>query len=223
MDFTGNRVSFRGDMASRGLTINLIADRPDPENRHFEHPDPIGWTLDNRAKILEKLYILMIYAGKHRPVGQVAKTRFKTWWQLCGYPVELAAELIGEKIDIASLLSAAEKGEAETTAAGIILNELMGVFPDAVVQHNGRVDDENKFFARDVSKLIAAGERRSDGTEPQEADKERADRLRDAFTDLTGKRVMRTSAGAIGKLLNTRLAGRPLFVDIKYDLAVIAH
>jgi hypothetical protein len=106
-----------------------------------------------------------------RPVGQVAKTRFKTWWQLCGYPVELAAELIGETIDIASLLSTAEKGEAETTAAGVILNELMGAFPDAVVQHNRRVDDEKKFFARDVSRLIAAGERRSDGTEPQEADK----------------------------------------------------
>jgi hypothetical protein len=222
MDFTGNRVSFRGDMASRGLTINLIADRPDPENRHFEHPDPIGWTLANRAKISEKLYTLMIYAGKGRPARQVAKTRFKTWWQLCGYPVELAAELIGEKIDIASLLSAAEKGEAETTAAGEILNELMGAFPDAVVQRNGRLDDEKKFFARDVSKLIAAGEKRSDGTEPQEADKERADRLRDAFSELTGKRVTRTSASAIGKLLNSRLAGRPVFVDVKDDVTVIA-
>jgi len=209
-------------MASRGLTINLIADRPDPENRRFEHPDPIGWTLANRAKILEKLYILMIYAGKRRPVGQVAKTRFKTWWQLCGYPVELAAELLGEKIDIASSLSAAEKGEAETTAAGVILNELMDAFPDAVAQCNGRVDDEKRFFARDVSRLIAAEEKRSEGTEPPKADKERADRLRDAFSDLTGKRVTRTSAGAIGKLLNTRLAGRPVFVDIKDDLAVIA-
>jgi len=198
MDFTGNRVSFRGDMASRGLTIDLIAGRPDPENRHFEHPDPIRWTLANRVKILEKLYILMIYAGKNRPVGQVAKTRFKTWWQLCGYPVELAAELIGEKIDIAGSLSAAEKGEAETTAAGEILTVLMDAFPDAVAQRNRRVDDEKKFFARDVSRLMAAGEKRSDGTEPREADKERADRLRDAFSDLTGKRVTRTSAGAIG-------------------------
>ena len=155
-------------------------------------------------------------------MGQVAKTRFKTWWQLCGYPVELVAQLIGEKIDIASLLSAAEKGEAETTAAAEILKVLMDAFPYAVAQRNGRVNDENKFFARDVSRLIAAGEKRSDGTEPQEADKERADRLRDAFSDLTGKRVMRTSAGAIGKLLNSRLAGRPVFVDIKDNLTVIA-
>lgn len=221
MDFTGNRVSFRGDMASRGLTVDLVADRPDPENRRFEHPDPIGWTLANRAKILASLYILMIYAGKNRPVGQVAKTRFKTWWQLCGYPVELAAELTGEKIDIASLFSRAEEGEAETTAAGDILNVLMDAFPDAVAQPNGRVDDEKKFFARDVSGLIAAGEKRSDGTEPREADKERADRLRDAFSDLTGKRVMRTSAGAIGKLLNSRLAGRPVFVDLKDEVTAI--
>lgn len=221
MDFTGNRVSFRGDMASRGLSIDLVAGRPDPENRHFEHPDPIGWTLANRVKILEKLYILMIYAGKNRPVGQVAKTRFKTWWQLCGYPVELAAELIDEKIDIASLLSAAEKGEAETTAAGEILTVLMDAFPDAVTERNGRVDDEKKFFARDVSRLIAAGEKRSDGSEPPEDDKERADRLRDAFTDLTGKRVTRTSAGAIGKLLNSRLVGRPVFVDVKDEVTAI--
>ena len=97
---------------------------------------------------------------------------------------------------------------------------LMGAFPDAVVQRKGRVDHEKKFFARDVSRLIAAGERRSDGTEPHEADKERADRLRDAFSDLTGKRVTRTSAGTIGKLLNSRLAGRPVFVDIKDDRSV---
>jgi hypothetical protein len=164
----------------------------------------------------------MIYAGKNRPAGQVAKTRFKTWWQLCGYPVELAAELIGEKIDIASLLSTAEEGEAETTAAGEILTVLMDAFPDAVVQRNGHVDDEKKFFARDVSRLIAAGEKRSDGTEPREADKERTDRLRDAFSHLTGKRVTRTTAGAIGKLLNGRLAGRPVFLDVKDDVTVIA-
>jgi hypothetical protein len=34
--------------------------------------------------------------------------------------------------------------------------------------------------------------------------------------------VTRTSAGTIGKLLNSRLAGRPVFVDIKDDLTVIA-
>jgi len=118
-------------------------------------------------------------------------------------------------------LSAAEKGEAETTAAGEILTVLMDAFPDAVAQRNRRVDDEKKFFARDVSRLMAAGEKRSDGTEPREADKERADRLRDAFSDLTGKRVTRTSAGAIGKLLNSRLAGRPVFVDVQDEVTVI--
>jgi hypothetical protein len=45
--------------------------------------------------------------------------------------------------------------------------------------------------------------------------------LRDAFSDLTGKRVTRTSAGTIGKLLNNRLAGRPIFVDDKDEVTVI--
>jgi hypothetical protein len=51
--FTGNNVGPRGDLASRSLKVELNVDRPDPENRDFKHPDPIGWTEDHRS-----------YAGK---------------------------------------------------------------------------------------------------------------------------------------------------------------
>jgi hypothetical protein len=50
--FTGNNVSPRGDLASRSLCVRLDVDRPDPENRDFKHPDPLGWTEDNRGEIL---------------------------------------------------------------------------------------------------------------------------------------------------------------------------
>ena len=40
--FTGNAIGAKGDMASRSLTVQLAADRPDPENRDFRHRRP-GW------------------------------------------------------------------------------------------------------------------------------------------------------------------------------------
>jgi hypothetical protein len=34
-------------------------ERPDPENRAFRHPDPVGWTFAHRARILRALYTLL--------------------------------------------------------------------------------------------------------------------------------------------------------------------
>ena len=48
--FTGNNINVSGDLVSRCLHIRLDADRPDPENREFTHPDPIAWTEQQRAK-----------------------------------------------------------------------------------------------------------------------------------------------------------------------------
>ena len=50
--FTGNNIGPKGDLASRSLIIRLNIDEPNPENRKYNHPDPIGWTDGNRAKIL---------------------------------------------------------------------------------------------------------------------------------------------------------------------------
>jgi hypothetical protein len=50
--FTGNNITPRGDMASRSLSVRLAISRPDPENREFEHPDPLGWTDAHRGEIL---------------------------------------------------------------------------------------------------------------------------------------------------------------------------
>ena len=92
--FTGNNIGPCGDLASRCLNIRLAVDRPDPENRHFEHPDPIGWTDTHRADILRALYTLLlgnpVFAKRY---GGKAKTRFKTWWRLIGAAVEHGASI----------------------------------------------------------------------------------------------------------------------------------
>jgi hypothetical protein len=92
--FTGNNISPRGDLASRSLHIRLTVDRPDPENRVFKHPDPIGWTESHRAEILRALYTILL--GNPRldaPRNAPAKTRFKMWWRVAGSAVEHAAKL----------------------------------------------------------------------------------------------------------------------------------
>jgi hypothetical protein len=90
--FTGNNIGAKGDIASRSLHIRLDADRVDPENRKFKHPDPIGWTEDNRAEILAALYTILLGNPQHdEPRDAPAKTRFKLWWRLVGAAVEHAA------------------------------------------------------------------------------------------------------------------------------------
>jgi hypothetical protein len=90
--FTGNNVGPRSDLTSRSLQTRIVVDRPDPENRTFDHPDPIGWTESNRGKILRALYTVLLgnplFHGKRKP----AQTRFKTWWSVVGQAVEAAAE-----------------------------------------------------------------------------------------------------------------------------------
>ena len=88
--FTGNNIGPRGDLASRSLHIRLDVDRPDPENRAFRHPDPIGWTQANRAKILRALYTVLLGNPElDKPRDSPAKTRFKTWWRLVGAAIDM--------------------------------------------------------------------------------------------------------------------------------------
>ncbi len=103
MFFTGNNIEPRGDLASRSLSVRLSVDRPDPENRPFQHADPIHWTMLNRNRILRALYTLLLGNPQLRP-GQFREpeTRFKTWWSLVGSAVEHAAGLL------------AREGEAES-------------------------------------------------------------------------------------------------------------
>jgi hypothetical protein len=64
-------------------------DRHDPENRDFVHPDPIGWTADNRGPILAALYTILL--GNPIEANRAAETRFKGWHRLVGSAVEHAS------------------------------------------------------------------------------------------------------------------------------------
>jgi hypothetical protein len=89
--FTGNNVGPQRDFASRSLQIRLQVDRADPENRQFNHPNPIGWTEAHRGRILAALYTVLLGNPLFRGKGKPAQTRFKTWWSLIGQAVEYAS------------------------------------------------------------------------------------------------------------------------------------
>jgi hypothetical protein len=148
--FVGNNIKFAGDMASRGAEIRLTTDDPNPEDRAVQHADPIGWTRDHRAEVLKHLYTVLTYGCRNRPPGQVEKTRFRKWWSLVGWPVELAASLIGQELDFPAIFKATEAQDSK--AAGIVsaLILLRATFGDG---------DAHWFRSRDIRDILDEGGR----------------------------------------------------------------
>ena len=90
---TGNALQMGGDSGSRTLTVELTADRPDPENREFKHPDILGWCDRNRARILRAALTILLGNPTLRNRTAKIETRFKAWFVLVGSAVEHAAKL----------------------------------------------------------------------------------------------------------------------------------
>ena len=112
--FTGNNIGPRGDLASRSLRIRLDVDRVDPENRAFKHPDPVGWTENNRAEILAALFTILLGNPQLKAARDAeGKTRFKMWWRLVGSAVENAAKLAGQELDFQKLFITQEEDDEE--------------------------------------------------------------------------------------------------------------
>ncbi|MBV8093404.1 MAG: hypothetical protein JO110_09240 [Acetobacteraceae bacterium] len=130
--FTGNNIGPRGDSVSRGLQSRLCVNQPDPENRDFKHPDPIGWTLANRGKILEALYIVLL-GNPQLKKHNVPETRFKAWWHLVGAAVEHAASLVQKDKDptlrFKDLFSMLESEEEQTTGLAEVLQTIQQKWP----------------------------------------------------------------------------------------------
>jgi len=201
--FTGNSIAPRGDMASRSFIVSLNVDRPDPENRSFTHADPFAWTLANRAKILQALYTILVGGALQRPQGQVAKTRFKIWWGLIGWPVEYAAGLLSIKVDCTELLRAGEAAEEEASAASRVLAILKK-------RWGGKT-----FTTRDVVKELAkVNAMIADGAE-------RAAELADALGELIGKALENPTARSLGKLFQKHLTNRPAWIEEENCVAVL--
>jgi hypothetical protein len=129
--FTGNNVGPRGDLASRSLQIRLEVDRADPENRKFEHDDPIAWTEGNRAEILQALYtILLGNPTLSLPREAPMRTRFKLWWRLVGSAVEHAAGLTGHELDFRTLFQAQEEEDEDSTSLAEVLEAMAAAWPE---------------------------------------------------------------------------------------------
>jgi hypothetical protein len=149
------------------------------------------------------LYTILLGGVSQRPQGQVAKTRFKTWWGLIGWPVEYAAGLLGINVDCTELLRAGESGEEEASAASrvlVILKKRWG----------GRT-----FTTRDVVRELA----RVNASIENGA--ERAAELADALGELIGKALEHPTARSIGKLFQKHLTNRPAWIDDGNGVAVL--
>jgi hypothetical protein len=117
--FTGNNIGPRGDLSSRSLEIRLDLDRYDPENRQFEHPDPIEWTDNMRAEILSAFYtILLGNPTLNMPRDAPMNTRFKMWYRLVGSAVEHAAMLANPdcEVDFQKLFLARDEEDEDSTS-----------------------------------------------------------------------------------------------------------
>jgi hypothetical protein len=127
MAFTGNNILPKGDLASRSLEARIKVDRPDPENRAFAHPDPFGWTLDRRRKIIAALYAILLGNPRLREKRGGEKTRFKAWWRLVGAAIEHAAEKANRGVDFGELFLKVEEKDEEGLGLADALRYIDGV------------------------------------------------------------------------------------------------
>jgi hypothetical protein len=140
--FNGNNIGAKGDLASRSLNIRLSADRADPENRAFTHPNPIDWTKNHRGDILAALYTILLGNPQLKaPRDAPAKTRFKMWWRLVGSAVENAAKLAGQELDFQKLFITQEEDDEESASLADVLDVLVKKWPE-------------QFTASDVAGMI---------------------------------------------------------------------
>lgn len=198
--FTGNNIGPRGDLASRALIARLEIDRPDPENRPFAHPDPIGWTEANRGKILRALYTLLL-GNPHLGAGSNTqpKTRFKAWWRLAGAAVEHAVEQSGGRLDFADLFLSQEQDDEENAS---LADALAALDANEWPQDNAP-KKRGPFQASDLAKVINdQSEYRTD------AERDRSAILREFLFSTTPAGQIVT-AKAVGKRLK-RHVGEPV-------------
>jgi hypothetical protein len=163
----------------------------------------LAWTQANRTKILAALYTILVGGILERPQGQVAKTRFKAWWGLIGWPVECAAGLLGINVDCTELLRVGESGEEEASATSRVLAILKKRWGGKTFTTGDVVEE--------LAKAIALNE---DGAE-------RATELADALEELKGKALEHPTARSIGKLFQKHLTNRPAWIDDGNGVAIL--
>jgi hypothetical protein len=188
--WTGNAIVPSGDLATRSFSVMLRASRVDPENRPFRHPNPVGWSLDNRMRILAALYVLLCLP---RPIiDHGDTTRFKDWWAMVGQPIELAAGVVFN-----DMVKTNSTHDAESSAHVLVLTALRKKF------------GFKPFTARDVAAMLRLDNSAAfSGPKQREAAQAVIDELREALETLAGGRPFPPgdpSSQAVGKKLATFL------------------
>jgi hypothetical protein len=100
--FTGNNIGPDRELRSRSLMEPIEVDRVDPENRPFHHPDPYKWTLENRGRILQAMFTLLLANPANKPGWKghaPVNSRFKSWWRLVGSAVENGAKIQTDRLE----------------------------------------------------------------------------------------------------------------------------
>ena len=75
-----------GEPMLRGDACRQLASTPRTGSSSI--PNPVGWSLSQRLKILEAIYTILCLP---RPVIEQGETRYKDWWRLVGQPIEMVA------------------------------------------------------------------------------------------------------------------------------------
>jgi hypothetical protein len=204
----------------------------------------VGWTLDNRVRILRALYTLLRWNPQVRASAaerHPSKTRFKAWWDLVGAPLELAAMLAveaqdaavaagqegggpfncaPEPVDFGALFAAGEAEEEETSGMRELVLLLRESFGDGL------------FSSADLAAVVQTsaaaaphhGESWGDVDRRAAAAAERAQALRAALEGATGK-ALPPGAAAAARLVGKRLqmvVGRPVALGGGGEVGTVA-
>jgi hypothetical protein len=159
--FTGNNIAPKGDLTSRSLKIRLEVDRPDPENRPFKHPDPVGWTEAHRGQILGALYTILLGNPElSKPISAPAKTRFKVWWRVVGAAIEHAAMLHNGTVDFRELFLSQEEDDEESASLADMLSAMAWKWPGAKLATAGDISkvmnvDQHDQYVHEADKQLA--------------------------------------------------------------------
>ena len=140
------------------------------------------------------LYTILIAGARNRQPNEIAKTRFKTWWRLVGWPVEYAAKLMGQDLDCDQLIKASETVDPDVLAIATVLSTFRAIW------------GTDRFTARDIVQKLPR--EYSILTSPED---KQGEVLFEALSELLGKSLKRPTARSIAKLLQRRLIGHPVW------------
>jgi hypothetical protein len=131
---TGNKVTAKGDIASRQVTIRLEATSSTPYAREYRHADVLAWVEADRARIV-RAALTVLAANPGRTADGPIVSRFPVWEKVVARALQHAAGLAGEPFSLrdGEDLADAEEGEVEGVAdalEALISLQAQGALPE---------------------------------------------------------------------------------------------